>query len=361
MSLIFLFFSIFIICTHLFPLLSSTLWFVRAFDFPRIQVMILTVLYLIMSVIYIDHIGSIIAILIGCIACFALDFYRIGPYFPISKKESKSIKNHSDVDFRLYSSNVFVNNLDYHRLVDSVKKANPDVVALIEPDSKWEEGASELKKVYKYHELVPKDNTYGILLYSKFKLVDTEVKYLVDKNVPSIFTKIEIPDRGLVELICVHPRPPRPNESSSLQRDAELINVAKYVRERHEQSILVFGDLNDVAWSHSTRLFKRISKTLDPRVGRGFFNTFPVKWPFLRVPLDHIFHTPRLSLGELRVLPSIGSDHFPIYASFTILDEFSKSGIPEKEDKNDIEEAKEILEKGKTYDGPEEEVKKEDE
>jgi hypothetical protein len=52
---------------------------------------------------------------------------------------------------------------------------------------------------------------------------------------------------------------------------------------------LVAGDLNDVAWSHTSRLFRRIAQMLDPRVGRGIYSTFHVRYWFLCWPLDHIF------------------------------------------------------------------------
>lgn len=200
-----------------------------------------------------------------------------------------------------------------------------------------------------------------MLMYSKFELINTEVKFLIDKKVPSIFTNIRIPNKGIVELICVHPRPPRPNEASSLQRDAELITVAKYVDKRRNNPILIFGDLNDVAWSHSTRLFKRISGTLDPRIGRGFFNTFPVKWRLLRIPLDHIFHTPSIAIRNLKVLDSIGSDHFPISATFDLLAISENSGEVKAKDRQDIVESNEIIKDSKDYDGPIKEVKKENE
>ena len=348
--------------TLICPLLKANHWFIRAFDFPRIQIVLLNSLYLILTLFYLED--SIWGILISSlvILSFVLDFYRIGPYFSFYRNESEMIGSKLDKPhLKIMSANIFVNNREYHRITQLAKAEMPDLLLLLEPDHKWEEGVEELKEMFPFMKLVPMENTYGMFLFSRFELKNTEVKFLVDDNVPSIFSKVVLEDGEELEIICVHPRPPRPNEATSLQRDAELISVAKYIEGKKDKPILVFGDLNDVAWSHTTRLFKRMSGTLDPRVGRGMYNTFPVKWRFLRIPLDHIFHTPKLSLRSLSVSEDIGSDHFPITASFDILGDGNDSGKPEAKDGDDVEESKEITEKAKNYDGPLKEVKKEDE
>jgi len=59
-------------------------------------------------------------------------------------------------------------------------------------------------------------------------------------------------------------------------------------------------------------LFLKISEMVDPRRGRGLFNTFNAKILFLRWPLDHFFLSHHFGLVQLRTEKSIGSDHFPI-------------------------------------------------
>ena len=66
-------------------------------------------------------------------------------------------------------------------------------------------------------------------------------------------------------------------KSSALQ--LSLIAVARSIAET-AQPVVVTGDLNDVAWSATTRLFRKISGLFDPRVGRDMFNTFHADYPF---------------------------------------------------------------------------------
>ncbi len=67
-----------------------------------------------------------------------------------------------------------------------------------------------------------------------------------------------------------------------------------------------------------TKYFREISGMLDPRVGRGLFNTFHAGIPLLRWPLDHIFHSADFRLVRLERLPAIKSDHFPVFGEWIL-------------------------------------------
>jgi endonuclease/exonuclease/phosphatase (EEP) superfamily protein YafD len=73
------------------------------------------------------------------------------------------------------------------------------------------------------------------------------------------------------------------------------------------------GDLNDVAWSRTSRQLQQTAALRDPRVGRGLFATFnanlPAGW---RWPLDHVFVSDDFALCALERPGDIGSDHFPL-------------------------------------------------
>ena len=168
-----------------------------------------------------------------------------------------------------------------------------------------------LDKILFYQNYIAVQSKY-FDFYSKYTLSESSIEYLVEEDVPSIHTLLTLPSGKNIRMHFLHPAPPSPtNNEESSERDAELIMVAKSVAES-TLPVVVTGDLNDVAWSATTRLFRKISKLLDPRVGRGMFNTYHADHWFMRWPLDHLFHSQDFVLMSIKRLPSIGSDHFPL-------------------------------------------------
>jgi endonuclease/exonuclease/phosphatase (EEP) superfamily protein YafD len=222
----------------------------------------------------------------------------------------------------------------------------PDVVLLLEPDAWWEEKTHVLEEDgYAHTVKEPLDNKYGMLLYSRLPLQNPEIRHLLRDGIPSMHMGIQLRSGKWVWLHAVHPEPPSPTEAdTSLPRDAELLIVGREVKGRDTPTI-VAGDLNDVAWSSTTRLFQKISGLLDPRKGRGMFNTFHAKLPFMRWPLDHVFHSDHFLLADMQRLPAFGSDHFPVYVRLLLKPGADKLQEGPAADEEDAERARKKIEK----------------
>lgn len=314
-EIVIIFFGVLMLIPTIASLTTFDEWWVRAFDFPRIQISVLILLVLIITAMISPFDSTwhyIIQILLALSLLYQL--VKIFPYTPLSKKQVLSFKGKDpNAIISVLVSNVLTPNTEYHRLIDLVNKKQPDILLTLETDKKWEKELEVLEKKYPYTVKIPQDNLYGMHLYSKLKLEEVEVKYLIKDDIPSIHGYVIMNNRARIKFHALHPKPPSPTEdSTSTNRDAELLLVGKDVK-KDQESVLVFGDLNDVAWSRTTRLFQKLSGLLDPRIGRGFFNTFHANHVLLRWPLDHVFHTNDFTLIELSRPEKIGSDHFPMF------------------------------------------------
>ncbi len=211
------------------------------------------------------------------------------------------------------ATNVLGPNRQAERLLALVHEYRPDVLVTLETDSWWEAHLDQLSDDYPHSIRCPQDNLYGMHVYSRLPLEEPELKFLVVNDVPSMHARVRVDDSLSVRMHFLHPAPPSPTENDeSTERDVELLVVARSIQ-HSDDPIIVTGDLNDVAWSPTTRLFRKISGLLDPRVGRGMYNTFHAHHWFLRWPLDHFFHSAHFRFVRLLRLPDIGSDHFPVF------------------------------------------------
>lgn len=328
-------------------------WWVRVVEFPRIQIMVLGVVAWAAMILFYSEwqIGQWLLFLALSLT-LAYQLRMVLPYTQLWKKEVQNATDDpklAEHQIKIMVSNVLTPNEQKQDLVNLVNDKNPDILIALETDKKWERALEQIEPDYPYTVKVPLDNLYGMHLYSKLELIDPEIKYLIIDDIPSIHSQLRLQSGRVVWLYCLHPMPPSPTEADkSTTRDAELLMVGKHIKE-HEQTAILAGDLNDVAWSKTTRRFQRISGLLDPRIGRYFINTFHVKYPFLRWALDHIFHSACFTLVDISRMPSIGSDHFPVMT--TLQYEPQKASKQEQNapttDAEDIQETNHKIEEGK--------------
>ncbi|MEB2778636.1 endonuclease/exonuclease/phosphatase family protein [Algoriphagus sp. D3-2-R+10] len=338
--------TIVLIATGL-PLINSAEWWIRIFDFPRLQIAVLILLAMILAYAYLNFKRAYklpLLLILAVSLVYQLKFVVV--YTPLYKTQAKdSNKQRADNSFTLLVINVFMENEDKESFHELVKRVKPDVLLINEPDQVWAESISKLDGDFPYSVKYPLDNTYGMILLSKLQLTESVVNFLVKDSIPSIFTKITLPSGSKFDFYGVHPEPPKPG-TDTYERDTELLLIGKEIKKSNNPTV-VAGDLNDVGWSDTSKLFRKYSELVDPREGRGLYNSFSAFVPLLRYPLDHIFYSKEFGLISIEKLESIGSDHFPIFIGLNYEpDEDNTDGL-EKTDPDEEEEVEEKIGEGK--------------
>lgn len=317
--------SALVVCTTLAPHIPGKHWLIRVWEFPRTQQ--LTFIGLLLIAWATLSVPSSAAALI-CVALLIIaglyQLYWILPYTPLWKTEVRQSKGRPENTISLMTSNVYMHNKNSEGLIALVRQYQPDMVVTLETNQWWEDALTPLHKDYPYRLACPLENLYGMHLYSRLPFEKKQLRFVVEDDVPSMQVEVLLGDTP-VTVYFLHPKPPSPTENETARpRDAELAIIGREVAQC-EQPTIIAGDLNDVAWSPTTRRFRHISHALDPRIGRGFYNTFHAKYPLIRWPLDHVFHSDDFTLVHIEKLAGFGSDHFPLFTSLSLTEHGSSS------------------------------------
>jgi endonuclease/exonuclease/phosphatase (EEP) superfamily protein YafD len=333
-------------------LIPGSHWAVRLWDFPRLQLAAVAAAAGIVYAATWFRGGSAEWAFLAAVALTTLwQGRKIFPYTWIAPRQVQRTARpvprggSGHPSFRLLITNVLMENTHHDRLLRVVRDADPDVILAVETDDAWANGLRPLEDAYPHVVRQPLDNWYGLMLYSRLPLIGPRVEFLVQDDIPSVHTVVELAEGVRVFLHGIHPRPPEPiRDQDSTPRDAELVLMGRAIERAADRPTVIAGDLNDVAWSPTSELFIRLSGLLDPRRGRGFFNSYNAKMPLLRYPLDHVFHSNHFRLVELRRLPSIGSDHFPMLVELSYEPQATTQQPEPEKEPGDDEEARERLE-----------------
>jgi endonuclease/exonuclease/phosphatase (EEP) superfamily protein YafD len=304
-------------------------WYLKILDFPRLQQLILGIILLVLFL-FINKKWKLpsIALTLGLLAAIFIHFSFISSYLigdkVVPSADSSEVTAESTVGILI--ANVLITNKKTEKFKEVIKNNDPDIILAMEVDDWWVEQLNYLKQDYPHTMERAYDNAYGMSLYSKYPLSDSEVKFLSHSKVPSFHTTVSLPSGKKFKFHGVHPVAPFPSDKypenigeqgNNQKKEVELTKVGDIVS-RNKLPTIVAGDFNDVAWSNTSRLFGESGNLKDVRIGRGLYNTFDAESYLMRWPLDHFYVSDNISVVQFECLPKFHSDHFPLFAKFVI-------------------------------------------
>jgi endonuclease/exonuclease/phosphatase (EEP) superfamily protein YafD len=331
--------GIVLITVSVLSAVESNQWWVRIWDFPRLQILVAIVITALL-ILLVDTSWRIILFTVLLLAG-GWQLYRIFPYTKLAAPEV-AFSEANDIAksrcFSVLSLNVYQENRDYQRVLALVRQTDPDILLLLETDKAWQQAMEPVLSKYSSRLERPLGNTYGLIFATRLPMSDARIENIAEADTPSVTATLIAGNQ--FKLIGLHPRPPHPGQDTE-ERDAEIAIAATRAR-KTSLPVLAIGDFNDVAWSDTSQHFKRIGGYLDPRVGRGTFATFPADYPLLAWPLDHVFITPEFVVRSMHVLDNVGSDHLPVFTELCLAPKKARS-INSRPDKIRPDDREEIV------------------
>ena len=205
--------------------------------------------------------------------------------------------------------NVAARNDEYAGLLETIARANADVVVLVEFTRRWSERIAVLSKDYPHQARFPRDDAFGIALLSRYPFETADEVALGPSS--AIDARLQTP-RGIVRVIGVHLYPPVSAARARL-RNGQLEALAELLAPLPDP-LVVLGDFNVSPYSPYLAAWLARTGLRDARRGFGLDFTWPAHFPPLGVPIDHILVSASLGVAEHRRLPAFGSDHYPVLA-----------------------------------------------
>lgn len=203
--------------------------------------------------------------------------------------------------FRSLVINAYAGNQDQKRFAQIATQGNADVVIVSEVGSSLD---NTLRQIYPHAHSIDVNHVFGLGIYSKFPIEESEVFRRGVKDLPVLRATLSTPS-GKIHVVAVHPSPPVDSQALK-DRNALIQEVAGWATESDTPSIIA-GDFNATTWSHHMRPLHEVAE----RAPTG--GTWPVgSW--IKIPIDHIFYTGLQFKDSDEIVGEFGSDHVPIWA-----------------------------------------------
>lgn len=277
---------------------SRQVWWFTILDFFRLQYACLAVFLLAVAFYTINiYVIILVPMIVG------LNLYRIRLFLP--NFQTGDIIQNKDV----LSVNAYQKNHDPKALAKTISMANPQVLLIMEMTEKLENALHEKLAAYPYRLKSPVRDGFEIWLLSKTPLEDTRITKHCPSETPLLSARVNIRGKDY-RVFSAHPKPAL-NKHWYMERQAYFDEVEKVVAQA-DLPVLMLGDFNAVPWEKRFTEFLHKTNLKSTLEGHGYKVTWPVYFPVMGIPMDHILITRNAEYNHLRTGPYVGSDHYPV-------------------------------------------------
>lgn len=247
-------------------------------------------------------------------AMFALALINTWPVATWYLGESASVD--SDVQtITVLQANVFGRNDNTALLLDLIEHEQPDLVFLQEVTDVWIAAMAQLEDDYPHGHAIPRTDNFGIAVYAREPLLSVETIDSPPMGLPTLVARQAI--NGTTRTyVTTHPFPPMGNEWTRA-RNEQLTSLGGLMNSIEGPKVLI-GDLNITMWAHHYRELIEATRLRNARRGFGIIPTWPRKFPFARIPIDHCLVSEGFSVLDVRAGAGIGSDHLPLIVKLAL-------------------------------------------
>lgn len=221
---------------------------------------------------------------------------------PVSQPASEGPK------VRICAANTFIDNLDGDRVVDVLRREQPDILYVSELSPTIDQAVRESGLFPHAYTRATNESPWGAGFYSRWPIRGTKL-LPAEYGCPSMIVEIDV-DGQVLTAVGAHPPPPAGGRLTSF-RNRSIAQAAEWIA-LAEGPVVLCGDLNTTPWSHAFRELVQVSGLRDARCGHGMQLTWPTHFIPYRIPIDHVLVSRDIAVRGHWIGGKTGSDHFPV-------------------------------------------------
>lgn len=219
-----------------------------------------------------------------------------------------------DKKLSIASINVLSSNFDSSSVYQYIDKTSPDLFFILEYTPYWAKALqTKYGEVYPYKAEQAQWDNFGVALYSKIELHETELIDFTNSYFPVISSTILV-DGKTIRVFGTHYENPVGSNNYRV-RNHQIQKTVEYLQTYEAK--LILGDFNTTPYS---RVFKSMLdklKVMDSRESFGLSGSWPTYFKPLMIPIDHCLHSAELNVTNRILGPEINSDHLPLYVELS--------------------------------------------